>query len=40
MFDVVQKSESLLLVNFRGMVLPMTPDEYRDFSESLAEWEK
>lgn len=36
--EVTQVNSSLLLVNFRGMVLPMTPEEYRNFIEDLAEW--
>ncbi len=38
MFDVKQVDEQLMLVNFRGMIMRMTPEEYREFVESIAEW--
>ena len=39
MFNTVQKvNDKLMLVNFRGMILKMTPEEYRSFIEDLTEW--
>ena len=32
-------SEKLTLVSFRGMILPMTKEEYERFLEDLEEWD-
>ena len=36
-FETVS-SEKLTLVSFRGMILPMTKEEYQRFLEDLEEW--
>ena len=36
--ETVVDGKKLMLINFRGMVMPMTPEEYRSFIEDLAEW--
>lgn len=31
--------QSLLLVNFKGQILPMTQEEYNQFLETIEEWD-
>ena len=31
--------ESLLLINFRGNIMPMTSEEYQNFLETIDEWD-
>lgn len=31
--------QSLLLINFKGQIFPMTPEEYKDFLETIEEWD-
>ena len=37
MLEIVHSTSSLMLVNFKGMILPLTPDEYRSLVEDIAE---
>lgn len=38
-YSFIMESDKLLLVNFRGQVLPMTAEQYQDFLDSLREGE-